>query len=425
MLRSLSLQIKATFFYFIFFLLLILAVLLSEMAVANVAQQSLVIPDKNFILEWENYLKTAGYVSDKDNKAEIDLKKSSFIGWQLEVNTIHSQLSLPESESLIILQELGKSWRKITRSAGFELKREQWGYQEQHIWLKISAQVFWRLKERQFQRVDWELTLIQPVSKELLKNGSLIVPPYLGVQADEVADELNSASSPVTLTEEIPQVAIVIDDVGIVRKPADQMLLIPAPLTWALMPFNRLTKYYLQAAQERGFETILHLPLESIDEKLDPGFGVLKREWSEEKIRAKLDEDLQNVPGITGVNNHMGSAGTADERLMRILMQELKRRDLFFLDSLTTKNSVAGKYALKFGVAYLKRDVFLDNESSLDSKKANLRKLLELALEKGQAIGIGHVREGTAEAILEMLPEFKAAGVKIVPLSQLLLEGKD
>jgi polysaccharide deacetylase 2 family uncharacterized protein YibQ len=127
-----------------------------------------------------------------------------------------------------------------------------------------------------------------------------------------------------------------------------------------------------------------------------------------------------SIPGAVGVNNHMGSAGTADYRLMLVLMSEIKKRNLFFIDSLTTPRSVGDKCAALYRVPMAKRNVFIDNAEDLDSKIRALEELLRYALKYGTAIGIGHARPGTGEAILTMLPKFAAAGVEIAPVSQLV-----
>ena len=100
-------------------------------------------------------------------------------------------------------------------------------------------------------------------------------------------------------------------------------------------------------------------------------------------------------------------------------MQEIKIRQLFYIDSLTDF-SVAGYYAKLYQVPFAKRDVFIDHYRDLAANEDSLRLLIKIALKKGSAIGIGHAREGTAKEIREMLPEFAKAGVVIVPVSELV-----
>jgi polysaccharide deacetylase 2 family uncharacterized protein YibQ len=216
------------------------------------------------------------------------------------------------------------------------------------------------------------------------------------------------------------KVAILIDDVGYNLPIIKQIAGIPIPLTWAVLPYSPYAKECLAEASKKNFEIILHLPLESIDETMNPGPGVLRHNLSEMEIEGQLNQDLNTVPGAIGVNNHMGSLGTQDPYLMACLMKIIGEKGLFFIDSRTTAASVAEQYALEYQVPYGKRRVFIDNDGDPSLKKAALRKLIKIALQDGSAIGIAHVREGNAAVITEMLPEFSKAGVEFVPVSELV-----
>jgi polysaccharide deacetylase 2 family uncharacterized protein YibQ len=224
-------------------------------------------------------------------------------------------------------------------------------------------------------------------------------------------------------SESVPKlkarVAIIIDDVGFLHEPAMELLKIPARLTWSVLPFGPFSQELALAGHKRGFEVMLHLPMASFRGKINPGPGVIDRNWQPEKMLQQLDADLKAVPGATGINNHMGSPGHIDRVLMTVLMQEISRRHLFYVDSITDF-SVAGYYAKLYRVSYAKRDVFIDHYRELTANEASLRQLIQIALKNGSAIGIGHTREGTATEITAMLPEFAKAGVEIVPVSELV-----
>ena len=215
------------------------------------------------------------------------------------------------------------------------------------------------------------------------------------------------------------RIALIIDDVGLERQPAEELLKVPLPLTWSILPFAPYAREYALAAKERGFEILMHQPLETIAAKVNPGPGLIKRSWLEAEILRQLDLNLQQVPEAVGLNNHMGTTGPDDGLLTRTLMQELKRRNLFYIDS-RTDHSIAESCARSFGVPFAKRDVFIDHYRELEPNKTAMRQLIKLALRDGQAIGIGHTRPGTAKLIIEMLPEFQSAGVIIVPISELV-----
>jgi polysaccharide deacetylase 2 family uncharacterized protein YibQ len=172
-------------------------------------------------------------------------------------------------------------------------------------------------------------------------------------------------------------------------------------------------------AHRRGFQVILHLPMQSVAnetpeaQELHPGMPA-------SEVAALVDLFLKNVPDAAGVNNHQGSQATADAALMDELMPVLRDRRLFYVDSRTTATTVAYDTAQDFGVRSAFRNVpFLDDVAEV----AAVRKQLELALrgarEKGEAVAIGHPHPATLQALREVLPQARAQGVRLVPASEL------
>ncbi len=177
-----------------------------------------------------------------------------------------------------------------------------------------------------------------------------------------------------------------------------------------------------KAIPVRRREIILHLPMEpqGYPDK-DPGPGALMVGMGEQQISDLLDADLRGLPAVAGLNNHMGSAATSDEATMAILMKILKRRGLYFLDSLTTSRSVAYREARKAGVRALRNRTFLDYDlESPVSIRANLQVLVDSARKNGFAVGIGHPHPVTAQVLAEEIPRLKREGVRFVTLSELL-----
>lgn len=216
-----------------------------------------------------------------------------------------------------------------------------------------------------------------------------------------------------------PRVAIIVDDVGFVRAPVEAFFPIQAPLTMAVLPWGEYSQRHARQAKTAGFQVILHLPLEPLDPGICPGPGAVYGDASPEEIRRQVNANINNVPGIEGVNNHMGSKGTQDPVLMRLVMKELKKNGLFFVDSLTIGSSVAGQIAREQGVPATERDIFLDHYGVEDIPR-QMEKLLQKAVERGRAVGIVHPHPGAAEVVADFLPRFVEAGVEIVPVSDLV-----
>ncbi len=212
--------------------------------------------------------------------------------------------------------------------------------------------------------------------------------------------------------------AIVIDDFG--YSDGRPFLEMDAPLTFAVLPGLPHSRSIALQAARQGREVLLHLPMEPENGSLAFEENTIKTSMTGREIEARIKEALVDVPGAIGVNNHMGSKATADADTMAAVMRALSKRDFFFLDSLTTSNSTAASAAAGAGVAYLQRDIFLDGSNDSGYITGQLRKVIDLARDKGKAIAIGHDRPNTASALESALSDFAAAGVRIVPLSALL-----
>ncbi|MCH7937292.1 MAG: divergent polysaccharide deacetylase family protein [Proteobacteria bacterium] len=133
-----------------------------------------------------------------------------------------------------------------------------------------------------------------------------------------------------------------------------------------------------------------------------------------------LQWNLDQFTGYAGVNNHMGSRFTADMPGMVAVMEELKKRKLFFLDSITAGNSVARKAARKVGLPFAGRNVFLDHADDVEGITKRLAEVEKLAKRTGGAIAIGHPREATLKALVPWLKDIEKRGFKLVPLSSMV-----
>lgn len=151
-----------------------------------------------------------------------------------------------------------------------------------------------------------------------------------------------------------------------------------------------------------------------------PGPGVVLLTQTDAEILAVLASDLASVPGAAGVNNHMGSAATADQRVMRVVAEDLARRGLFFVDSRTTDATVARDAARAAGVPNASRRVFLDDVATEPAVQASLEGLVRKAKSEGSAIAIGHPHPATLAVLDRELPRLADYGVRLVRVSELL-----
>lgn len=371
----------------------------------------------SFGVLWEEALARKGWNQERLLlQSETKLEERRF--GKIEVKWINakSKFLLPETVTEEDLGDLIADWKNINRSLELDSATIKWGYQKDKMWLRLASGLSVKVSGGPKTLPIYQLTILTTSGDGFKQRWPRFIPrlPPKILPPDKVEPPKD-----ISVIKKI-RVALIIDDVGSVRKAADAMLKVPARLTWAVLPFTPYAEEYIKAAKECGFEVILHLPLEPLDMRNNPGPGLIKRDWSEEEIIEQLEANLNQVPGAVGINNHMGSAGTADERLMDIIMGQIKKKNIYFVDSMTTERSVGATLGRRHQVLFKKRNVFIDNLTDLNSKKRALRQLIKIALVEGEAIGIGHVRDGTAEAIIEMIPEFQKARIEIVPVSELL-----
>ena len=220
-----------------------------------------------------------------------------------------------------------------------------------------------------------------------------------------------------------PRIAIVIDDLGAEKQISRELLQWDFPLTFSILPFTPYAKTLALEAQRTGKEVILHLPMEPLGyPKIKPGEGVLLYEMDEKKLLQQLSKDIEAVPYIKGVSNHMGSRLMGNPEKMRIILADLKKRGLFFLDSRTTPQTVGLQTAKPLGLKAMERTLFIDHSPKENDIKENLDRLVQHSLTTGIAIGIGHPHPSTIRSLKEMIPRMQEKGIDIVPLSTLMEE---
>jgi polysaccharide deacetylase 2 family uncharacterized protein YibQ len=215
-------------------------------------------------------------------------------------------------------------------------------------------------------------------------------------------------------------IAVIIDDVGVDKKRSERIMQLPGPLTMSFMTYADDLERMASEARSRGHELMLHVPMEPLSRDADPGPGALLEALPREEIRRRVVDDLDRLNGFVGINNHMGSKFTAFGPGMQVVMEELHRRGLLFIDSLTTDRSVGLTLAQRMGVPTAGRNVFLDNAGDLISVDFQLAKVEEVARKRGNAIAIGHPRDATIAALAAWLPTLRKKGLVLVPVTEVV-----
>jgi len=225
---------------------------------------------------------------------------------------------------------------------------------------------------------------------------------------------------PVATAGVTPEIALIIDDMGSRRDAGRHALQLPGPVACAFLPYAPYTRELATQAHASNKEVMLHLPMQTVEStRLDSGGVTL--DMTEREFMDTVRVDLARVPHVSGINNHMGSLITRHPGHMLWLMRGMQTdRSLFFVDSRTTKFTVARQIAFENQVPSVSRDVFLDAELSPAGVQREFARLLDLAKRNGSALGIGHPHPATLALLKQELPRLSAHGVKLVPVSRLV-----
>jgi polysaccharide deacetylase 2 family uncharacterized protein YibQ len=219
------------------------------------------------------------------------------------------------------------------------------------------------------------------------------------------------------------KLVIVIDDLGNNRGVLDDLLQLDFNITYAILPQLPQSWETAELVNQAGHDVMLHLPMQPKEwPRYNPGDGALFITDSEVAIYQKMAINLQSLPHVIGVNNHMGSAYTQYSEGLDVLMKILKEKNLFFMDSKTAPGNTAKQTAIKNNVRYLSRNIFLDNLQQEGYIKEQLYKAAAIARKNGRAIAIGHPYPVTYQVLARHLPLLQEDGIEIIPVSRLIAD---
>ncbi len=225
---------------------------------------------------------------------------------------------------------------------------------------------------------------------------------------------------PVTkIKDKTPRIAIIIDDIGYDRKVAYALSELDPNITFSVLPFAPFGKQISEKLHKNGVQLMLHLPMEPTDyPNVNPGPGAILSTMNPDELLDQVRKDINDIPYIVGVNNHMGSELTRHSNQMNQVFTILKKKNLFFIDSRTASNSQGKASARLLKIKFAQRDVFLDNTQEADYITGQFKELIGLAKKHGSAIGIGHPYKATLATLSVELPKLENK-IKIVRASHL------
>lgn len=261
-------------------------------------------------------------------------------------------------------------------------------------------------------------TLVEKIKKLILTStsGSLKDSPENKDGQEENAGPEDKQQHPAQIKGRL---AVVIDDCGSSMDNLELFNDLPVPLTYAVMPNKMYTQQAADSGYEAGRKIFVHLPMEA--QKVGSSENIyIKKDMSDGEVKKMTKSLLGQVPHAVGMNNHQGSAATADERIMKDVLSVVKDKKLVYLDSRTSADSVGEQTAASMGITTGRNNLFLDNDKDVSAIKERLRQAGRIAVHNGSAVVIGHCRPYTAQALKEMIDELHREGVDLVFVTDLM-----
>jgi len=220
-----------------------------------------------------------------------------------------------------------------------------------------------------------------------------------------------------------PKIAIILDDVGYNISQVKPFLDLNIPITFSILPRIVYSGRLARMIHEEGHEIMLHQPMEPHNNLINPGPGALYLNQSTEEVHKIVEENIESFPFAVGVNNHMGSLFTESRQKVLETLKVFRKKDFFFVDSVTSHNSHAFNTAENLKMKAACRNIFIDNRHDRVSILGQLKKLKNHALKVGVAVGIAHPRQETACAMAEFFYSGKARGLSMEYVSG-IIKGK-
>lgn len=250
---------------------------------------------------------------------------------------------------------------------------------------------------------------------KIVRNG--IYNLFIGLLALTTAAQANDSYIKNT---NFPAISIIIDDMGYRLNSGTKAINLPGALTYSFLPHAPHAISLSKSAHQQNKEIMLHIPMEAESGK-NLGPGGLTECMSQKQFSKVLEANIESVPYVSGFNNHMGSLLTKSQLWMTRLMREMSNnRNLYFVDSRTTRESVALAAAQSEGLQSITRDIFIDHEESNIFIEQQLKKLIKRAKRKGTALAIAHPKKITLTILEKWLPTLESQGVRLVSVSNLI-----
>ena len=220
------------------------------------------------------------------------------------------------------------------------------------------------------------------------------------------------------------QIALVVTDLD--RSPVAlyrSFLKSPVLFSVALRPDEPEAGRISREVREEQHEVILYLPMEPKGyPRVDPGKDAILLDLSRIDIEDRIMRCLSAVGPVQAVVNRLGSAALNDPDVMRAVLDELKRRDLPFIDAHASGSTMVQEIGEETGARTLPVAATLDgNRAAAAVVRANLKEIVAAAVARGSIVVMVRPSTMVLDILEAELPRIRAQGVELVPISRIAL----
>jgi len=170
-------------------------------------------------------------------------------------------------------------------------------------------------------------------------------------------------------------------------------------------------------------EVLLHLPMEPKGyPRVDPGKDAILLDLSRIEIEDRITRCLSAVGPVQAVVSRLGSAALNDPDVLRAVLDELKRRDLPFIDAHTSGPSMVEEIGEETGARTFPIAASLDDDKgTAASVRARIKEIVAAAVQKGSIVVMVRPSALVLDVLESELPRIRAQGIELVPISRVAL----
>jgi polysaccharide deacetylase 2 family uncharacterized protein YibQ len=227
-----------------------------------------------------------------------------------------------------------------------------------------------------------------------------------------------------TIADQGAQIAFIVTDLD--RTPVKlyrAFMKSPVLFSVALRPDKAEAARIGKEVRLENHEVLLHLPMEPKGyPRVDPGKDAILLDLSRIEIEERITRCLSAVGPVQAVVSRLGSAAVNEPDVMRAVLDELKRRDLPFIDAHSSGPSMVEEIGEETGARTLTVGGSLDDDKgTAASVRARIREYAADAVQHGSLVVMVRPSALVLDVLESELPRIRAQGVELVPISRVAL----